>query len=82
LKYRFEHYESKGALFEQVKSGMAEYRLDERLWGLFIELLEVVEVLFEGIDAMEITDKVFIREKAYDVSIGCLKKVLDLKDTA
>jgi hypothetical protein len=58
LKYRFEHYESKGELFEQVKEVVVQYRLNERLWGLFIELLRIIEVLFEGIDEMEILEKI------------------------
>ena len=54
LKYRFEHYETKGALFNQVKEGIIQSRLDERLWGLFIELIRLIEVLFDGIDEMEL----------------------------
>ncbi len=57
LKYRFEHYESKGALFEGVRESIVQSRLNERLWGLFIELLRLIEVLFDGIDEMELCGK-------------------------
>jgi hypothetical protein len=57
LKYRFEHYETKGALFNQVREGIIESRLDKRLWGLFIELIRLLEVLFEGIDDRTIAAK-------------------------
>ena len=65
LKYRFEHYESKGALFEHLKEGIIQSRLNERLWALFIELLRLIEVLFDGIDEMDILERILNDEKAY-----------------
>ena len=82
LKYRFEHYESKGALFEQVREGVVQSRLNERLWGLFIELLQVLEVLFDGIDEMEILERVLNDEKAYQVINRLLQSELDMKNAA
>ena len=38
LKYRFEHCETKGVLLNHEREGIIQSRLDERLWGLFIEL--------------------------------------------
>ena len=67
LKYRFEHYETKGALFNQVREGIIQSRLDERLWGLFIELLRLIEVLFDGIDEMELWERILNDEKAYEM---------------
>lgn len=67
LKYRFEHYESKGALFTHVRESVLQSRLDERLWGLFIELLRVIEVLLDGIDEMEILEKILQDERAYEM---------------
>ncbi|MGC9332478.1 MAG: IS4 family transposase [Bacteroidales bacterium] len=64
LKYRFETYESKGALFDQVKEDIIQYRLDERIWGLFIELIKVLEVLFDEMDEMELLEKVMRDERA------------------
>ena len=64
LQYRFEHYESKGKLFESVKEEVIQARLNERLWGLFIELLSMIEILFEGIDEMELLERFIENEKA------------------
>ena len=50
LKYRFEVYESKGALFEQVHENIIESRLDQRIWGLFVELVNLMEILFDELD--------------------------------
>ena len=36
LRYRFDHYESKGALFKGIEEDIIQYRLSERLWALFI----------------------------------------------
>jgi len=82
LKYRFEHYESKGALFEQVREGVVQSRLNERLWGLFIELLQILEVLFDGIDEMEILERVLNDEKAYQLINRLLQSELDMKNAA
>ncbi len=67
LKYRFEHYESKAALFDQVREGVIQSRLNERLWGLFIESLRLIDVLFDGIDEMEILGKILDDAKAYEM---------------
>ncbi len=82
LKYRFEHYESKGALFDQVREGIIQSRLNERLWGLFIELLRLIEVLFDGIDEMEILEKIFNDEKAYEIISRLLQNELEMKNAA
>jgi hypothetical protein len=65
LKYRFEHYETKGALFNHLREGIIEFRLNERLWALFIELIRLIEVLFDGIDEMELWGKILCDERAY-----------------
>jgi hypothetical protein len=67
LKYRFEHYETKGALFNHVREGIIESRLNERLWGLFIELIRLIEVLFDGVDEMELWERILNDEKAYEM---------------
>lgn len=65
LQYRFEHYESKGALFDQVKQQVLRHSLDQRLWGLFIELLNIIETLFDSIvDENEILEKIFSSDAA------------------
>ncbi len=82
LKYRFEHYESKGALFEQVREGVVESRLNERLWGLFIELLRLIEVLFDGLDEMQILERILNDDRAYQIINRLLQNELDMKNVA
>lgn len=66
-KFRFEHYETKGALFNHLREDIIQHRLDERLWGLFVELIRVNEVLFEGIDEMDILERILRDEEAYEM---------------
>lgn len=64
LRYRFDKYETKGALFNQMTDQVQEYRLNERLWGLLIELIQLIEVIFEGADLDEIITKFINDERA------------------
>jgi len=82
LKYRFEHYETKGALFNEVREGIIQYRLDERLWGLFIELIRLIEVLFDGIDEMDILERIMNDDKAYELINRLLSGEVVLKKAA
>jgi len=82
LKYRFEHYETKGALFNHVREGIIQSRLDERLWGLFIELIRLIEVLFDGIDEMELWEKILKDERAYEMIERLLPKEPELQKAA
>ena len=40
-----------------------QQRLDQRLWGLFVELMQIITVLFEDIDEQELLEKIFQNEK-------------------
>jgi len=82
LQYRFEHYESKGALFENIREGIVQSRLNERLWGLFIELLRLIEVLFDGIDEMELLERILNDEEAYEILNKLLKNEFEIKNAA
>ena len=82
LKYRFEHYETKGALFKHLREGIIQTRLSERLWGLFVELLRIIDTLFDGIDEMEILEKILNDEKAYDMINRLLQNELEMKNAA
>jgi hypothetical protein len=82
LKYRFEHYETKGALYNHLREGIIEYRLNERLWGLFIELIKLIEVLFDGIDEMELWEKILNDEKAYEMINRLLRKEPEMQKAA
>jgi hypothetical protein len=82
LKFRFEHYETKGALFNHVKEGIIQFRLDERLWGLFIELIRVIEVLFDDVDEMELWERILRDERAYEMINRLLLNDTELQKAA
>jgi predicted nucleic acid-binding Zn finger protein len=65
LRYRFDKYESKGGLFKEVKDEIIEERLNQRLWGLFIALLKIIEILFEDIDHEQLLEKIYHNEETY-----------------
>ena len=53
FRYRYEHYESMGELFRVMNAECLQQTLDERLWGLFLELLrEICEALEKDIDEL------------------------------
>lgn len=64
LRFRYDKYETKGLLFEQVKSQMLQARLNERLWGLFIELLRCLVDLFDEVDEMQLFSAIVRDEEA------------------
>ncbi|GHT18241.1 hypothetical protein FACS189429_4380 [Bacteroidia bacterium] len=51
FRYRYDHYESKGALFRAMNTENLQHTLDIRLWQLFVELLlEICVALEKDID--------------------------------
>ena len=82
LKFRFEHYETKGALFCHIREGVIESRLNERLWGLFIEVIRVLEVLFDDVDQMDILQRILEDERAYEMISRLLPRETDLQNAA
>lgn len=82
LRYRFDTYESKGALFDHIKETTVQLRLDQRLWGLFIELVNLIEQLFDGLDERELFVKMLNDENAYDKISHLFEKRLALKKIA
>lgn len=63
MRYRIENYESMPGLFSNLKEEATMQRLDQRLWGLFIELLQVLSVIVDGLDEQELLEKIFQNEK-------------------
>jgi len=49
---------------------------------LFIELLRLIEVLFDGIDEMEILERILNDEKAYEMINRLLQNELEVKKAA
>ena len=73
MKYRVEHYESMTGMFLGVKEETVKQRLDQRLWGLFIELVQIIAVLFEDIDEQELLEKIFQSEIASQIINNILR---------
>ncbi len=65
LKYRYEKYESKGKLYQEIEAKVYELRLNERLWGLFIELLKLINEIFKGVDEEELIETILNNESVY-----------------
>ena len=63
MRYRIENYESIPGLFSELKEATVKQRLDQRLWGLFIELLQVIAKLIEDLDEQELLEKIFQNEQ-------------------
>lgn len=64
LRFRFEKYESKTGLYAQIKSEVAQKKLDQRIWKLFVELVQLLQILFDGMDQEQILEKIFNNEQA------------------
>lgn len=54
LRYRFDHYESYEGLFSSLKNQVHEQRLTERLWDIFIEILQILVELVDDVDMDEL----------------------------
>jgi hypothetical protein len=64
MQYRIENYESIQGLFSEIAEKAIKQRLDRRLWSLFIEMLNIIESLFDGIDEDELIKRIFNDETA------------------
>jgi hypothetical protein len=62
-RHRVAHYESMAGLFSNVIEATVRQRLNQRLWGLFIELMQIIVVLYEDFDQQELLEKIFQNEK-------------------
>ena len=65
-KFRYETYESKTGMFNQIKEQATMQRLSQRLWGLFLELVKTVSELFDEIDQIQLFERIIQDEKAYE----------------
>ena len=67
-------------MFENIRESVVQSRLNERSWGLFIELLRLIEVLFDGIDGMEILERVLNDDRAYEIINSLLQNEFEMKN--
>jgi len=73
LKYRFDTYETKGELFAHVEQQALQYHLDERLWGLFVELMKILSEAFDGVDENDMMQRFLHNKKVNQI----LRRLLD-----
>jgi hypothetical protein len=53
FRYRYDHYESMGALYRSMNAERLRLTLDKRLWELFLEIIRVIADMFEtDVDAL------------------------------
>jgi predicted nucleic acid-binding Zn finger protein len=64
-RFRYENYESKTGMFLQIKEETTLQRLNQRLWGLFLEVVRVISEIFEDIDHMQLFEKIIQNEETY-----------------
>ena len=82
LRLRFDRYESKGALFAHAKEECIQYRLNERLWGLFLELVYIIESVFDGIDSDDIIEKLLYNQEAAEILNRIIPEIDDHRNVA
>lgn len=84
LRFRYDNYESKGALYRSMNAKVLRETLDRRLWGVFIELVCAVSETLE-IDADELLERMLTNPKAETMIAalcsGVLKKEITQLDS-
>lgn len=73
MRYRVENYESMPGLFSVIGEDFVKQRLDQRLWGLFVELMQVIAIIFEDMDEQELLEKIFQNERVSQMIEHILK---------
>jgi len=63
FRFRYEHYESKGALYRAMNAECLQMTLDRRLWMLFLETIQGIALIL-NIDADELLQRVLTNPDA------------------
>ena len=66
-RYRIDTYETMNGLFSEIKEQTLGQRLNQRLWGLFIALLQIITTTFNEIDEEQLMEKIFHDEKTFSI---------------
>ena len=72
FRFRYEHYESKGALYRSMNAEYLRMTLDRRLWELFLETIQVIAQIW-NLDADDLLERVLKNHDAEQL----LKRFLD-----
>lgn len=82
LKYRIENYESKIGMFAEIKEETTRQRLNQRLWGLFVEIMQIVQIIFDEFDEEELMEKILQNDLAYEHLTRLLGEPINRKSVA
>ena len=63
FRFRYEHYESKGALYRSMNNEWLRMTLDRRLWELFLETIRVIAEVLD-IDADDLLKRILTNPEA------------------
>jgi hypothetical protein len=63
FRFRYEHYESKGALYRSMNDELLRMTLDRRLWELFLETIRIIAEVFD-IDADDLLERILTNRDA------------------
>lgn len=75
LRFRYDNYESKGALYRSMNADVLREMLDKRLWELFIELVSAVCKILE-MDTDDLIEKMLANPKAESMIIAMCCSVM------
>jgi len=63
FRFRYEHYESKGALYRSINAECLQMTLDKRLWELFMDTIRIIAEVLE-IDADDLLERMLTNPEA------------------
>jgi Transposase DDE domain. len=63
FRYRYDRYESMGALYRSMNAEWLRMTLDKRLWELFLEIVSIVAAVFD-IDSDDLLEKILTNHDA------------------
>lgn len=67
LRYRVDNYESMNGLFSEISESAIQQRLNQRIWGLFVELLKIIATVFDQVDEQELLERIFQNDRANEL---------------
>lgn len=62
LRFRYDNYESKGALYRAMNEEVLRETLDRRLWELFLEIVCTVAGVL-GVDALDLLERLLYNQE-------------------
>ena len=77
-----ENYESKIGMFAEIKEETTMQRLSQRLWALFVEIMQIVQIIFDEFDEEELMEKIFQNDLAYEHLTRLLGEPINRKSVA